>query len=178
MRCLVLFVLAIGLAGCSHTETATIATADGRAEINTRAERGHAMVALEGERRRPVDDLRVAPDITVWTDAKTGEPRSAPTSEIRAITFRRDGIGALKGAAIGAAVGATLGLIAGGFDDGGSFLSRPPGAYAVLVGTSGAAIGAIAGLIRSDLHTYRPGTATAQPEPQGETSVLIRRDAR
>ena len=149
--------LALLLAGCTYTRPAQLDSAGGRAEVNARAERGHAVLALTGERGRQVRALHVAPDVTTWTDKRTGEARSAPTADVAAVTFRRDGAGALKGAAIGAGVGAVLGFVAGRSPGDDAFITLSPTVWAGLGAVNGVWVGALVGAAHSERHVYRVG---------------------
>ena len=156
-----LVLLALLLAGCTYTRPAQLDSAGGRAEVNARAERGHAVLALAGERGRQVRALRVGPDMTTWTDKRTGEARSAPTADVAAVTFRRDGAGALKGAAVGAAVGAVLGFVSGRSPGDDAFITLSPTAWASLGAANGVWVGALVGAAHSERHVYRvaPGAS-------------------
>ncbi len=150
MRLLAALVL---LAGCTHTRPADLSSSATRAEVNARAERGHPVLHLVGQRGRQVRSLHVAADVTTWIDKKTDEVRSAPTADVSAIAFRRDGLGALEGAGVGAVTGALLGALAGA-TDGDAFFDFTPAAAAALYATGGAEIGAIVGALRSDRVVY------------------------
>ncbi len=152
-RLAALVVLAPLLAGCVYTRPASLASPTDRAEVNARAERGHAVVTLAGERGRHVRALHVGPDTTTWVNKRTGESRSAPTSDVAAVTFRRDGAGALKGAAIGTSVGVLLGLLSE--PSGSGFITFSRSQAAGLFGINGALFGALAGAIHSERHVYR-----------------------
>ena len=145
--------LLVGLTGCTTSRPADLSSPSVRHEINARAERGHPVVHLVGQRGRQARSLHVAPDVTTWVDKKTGEVREAPTSEVEAIAFRRDGLGALEGIGIGVVTGAVLGAIVGATDEGSAF-DFTPAAAAVLYGTGGVEFGALFGAIRSDRFVY------------------------
>ncbi|WP_420457361.1 hypothetical protein [Rubrivirga sp.] len=146
------------LAGCVYTRPASLASPADRAEVNARAERGHPVLALAGERGRQVRALRVGPDTTTWVDKRTGEARSAPTSDVTAVSFRRDGAGALKGAAIGATAGALLYYVIAHVDP---IPLLPPRLAAGLGAVAAAPFGALAGAAVSERHVYR-----VVPEPE------------
>ncbi|PAP78235.1 hypothetical protein [Rubrivirga marina] len=150
---LAVLLLAFGLAGCTHTRPADLSSAATRAEVNARAERGHPVLHLDGQRGRQVRSLHVAPDVTTWIDKKTGEARSAPTAEVRAVAFRRDGHGALQGIGIGVAVVGLLDTYLGALD-GEGFLTFSPLQGAAFGAAGGAEIGALVGAIRSDRVVY------------------------
>lgn len=156
---LLLVLLAVAASGCVYSRSASLASAQDRAEINARAVRGHAVVAVDGRRGRQVRDLRVAADTTSWTDKKTGEARSAPTASVSGITFRRDGAGALKGLAVGAGVGVLVGLK--------HRTLLAPRVSALLYGANGAMYGALIGAIRSERHVYRITPAAGGPVERG-----------
>ena len=150
-----LVLAALVLSGCAYTRPVSLASPQGRAEVNARAQRGHAVVSVAGGRGRQVRGLHLGPEVATWTDKKTGEPRSAPTADVTGVTFRRDGAGALKGLAVGAGVGAALGLLAGtGESDG--FITLSPRLWAVVGAVDGAVVGVLAGAIHSERHAYRP----------------------
>ena len=155
--------VALFLAGCTYTRPAQLDSAGGRAEVNARAERGHAVLALAGERGRQVRALHVGPDVTTWTDKRTGEARSAPTADVATVTFRRDGAGALKGAAVGAGVGAVLGFVSGRRSPGDdAFITLSPTTWAGLGAANGVWAGALVGAAHSERHVYRvvPGASS------------------
>jgi hypothetical protein len=143
------------LAGCVSTQPVSLGTPDGRARVNARAERGHPVLALYGGRGRQVRALHVGPDVTTWVDKRTGEARSAPTASVAAVTFRRDGAGALRGAAVGVGLGVALGLVAGVTDDDRGLIDFSTGTFVSVFGASGALIGAVGGAIHSDRAVYR-----------------------
>lgn len=145
--------VALLLAGCTHTRSANLTSPAVRAEVNVRAERGHPVLHLEGERGREVHALRVDGDSTYWVDKRTDQAQSAPTSRVHSVAFRRAGIGALEGLGVGFGVGAVLGAVRGSTDGGGLF-SYSPGEGAWVVGVMGAAAGALAGAARSNRFVY------------------------
>lgn len=153
MRFALLLAALAALTGCTHTRPADLASAATRAEINARAERGYPVLHLAGQRGRQVRALRLEADTTTWIDKKTGEFRAAPTADVAAVAFRRDGYGALEGIGIGVAVGATLGAVIGA-TDGDGFFDFTPAAAAALYAAAGLEIGALAGAIRSDRVVY------------------------
>lgn len=141
------------LMGCTTSRVADFSSPSTRTEVNDRAERGHPVLHLVGERGRQVRSLHVAPDVTTWVDKKTGESRWAPTADVEAIAFRRDGLGALQGVGIGIGVGALFGTWIGAAD-GQGFLTYSPLQGAALGAAAGAEIGAIVGAIRSNRFVY------------------------
>ena len=163
---LLLALLAAVASGCVYSRAVSLDSARDRAAVNARAARGHAVVAVDGQRGRQVRDLRVGPDTTTWTDKKTGEARSAPTAHVSGITFRRDGAGALKGLAVGVGVGAALGLAASTAPQDG-FFTLPPQTWALLGAIDGAVLGVLAGAIHSERHVYRPAAPPAAAGPPG-----------
>ncbi|WP_412060457.1 hypothetical protein [Rubrivirga sp. IMCC45206] len=150
------------LTGCTTSRVVDLSATSTRAEVNGRAERGYPVVHLVGERGRQVRSLHVAPDVTTWVDKKTGESRSAPTADVEAIAFRRDGLGALQGTGIGVAVGGFLGAWMGTLDGNGT-LTYTPLFGAVLGAVAGVEIGAIAGAIRSDRFVYEADRCPGVP---------------
>ena len=130
-------------AGCVHTQPATLATADGRAALNARTSGRVATVHLRSGTRRGVRNLHVGPAETTWVNRLSGQPQSAPTAGVAAVSLRRGGI--VRSVLIGAGIGAALGLLAWTQDDGG-FLSFPPllyiGGGALEGGAFGAGVGA------------------------------------
>lgn len=152
------FVCAVALmGGCVSTQPVSLTLGEDRHYLNKRALRGHPVLALRGQRGRQVQSLHIGPDSTTWIDKKSGELRSASTEDIEAVTFRRDGLGALKGFAISAAVGATLGAIRGATDDG-SFLDATP-VQGAAIGSTVGVYGALFGAIHSDRQIYRVSTS-------------------
>ncbi|MEM1056114.1 MAG: hypothetical protein AAGI52_11345 [Bacteroidota bacterium] len=167
-----LLLLSLALSGCVSTGYASVATPEGRSALNDRADRGHPVLALWGERGRQVRDLRIDADSARWVDKKTNEARSAPTSQIEAITFRRDGRGALKGMAVAAGIGTALGLvIASG--DGGDFgildFNVGEGIAIGLLGT--VPYGALIGAIHSDRDVHRIVPPGVDPETIASTEA-------
>lgn len=154
------------LAGCVSTQSVSLDTAEGRARINERAERGHPVLTLTGQRGHLVQALHIAPDLTTWIDRKTGEARAAPTSSVEAVTFRRDGAGALKGLAVGASTGAALGLLIGLAEDDPGFFSLSTGGWTAVAAAQGALVGTLAGALHSDRAVFVNGPA----EPLGARS--------
>ena len=154
MRVLPLVLLAVAVGGCVHTERVSLATPQGRAEVNDRAHLNTAIVAVEGQRGRSARNLRVAADSTTWTDFGTGKPRSAATASVTAVTFRRDGVGALKGAGVGLVLSAGSTVLLSGTDCADCFVSPWVGVGAI--GVLGALTGALVGATHSDRLVYRP----------------------
>ncbi|MEM6327862.1 MAG: hypothetical protein AAF791_12150 [Bacteroidota bacterium] len=156
MRGLLLLLSTLALSACVSTQPASVATPEGRASLNERADRGHPVLALWGERGRQVRDLRIDADSARWVDKKTEEARSAPTDQIEAITFRRDGRGALKGMAVGAGLGALLGLYLDVQAAGATgFIDFPPGFWTLGTAVGFAPFGAMGGAIHSDRDVHR-----------------------
>ncbi|MGB3544118.1 hypothetical protein [Rubrivirga sp.] len=143
-----LLILLTALAGCTHTRPADLSSGTVRSEITSRAERGQAVVYVEGERGREARDLEVGTDVTTWVDRMSDEERSAPTSSLHAVAFRRDGLGALEGAAFGAATGVVVFNLEHQLSGGGSELF--PGLRTVAGATIGFLVGLLVGVIRSD----------------------------
>ena len=157
--------LAVAVGGCVYTQPVSLASAEGRAEVNARAQRGHPVVSVEGQRGRQVQGLHLGPEVATWTDKKTGEPRSAPTVSVTDVTFRRDGAGALKGLAVGAAIGAAAGLLVSAVDPGESVILTPEVWVGVGAG-GGGFTGLFVGAIHSEQHVYQPADA-----PSGRAGV-------
>ena len=134
-----LALLLVLLAGCVHTQPATPATPDGRADLNARTAGRVATVHLRSGTRAGVRNLHVGPDETTWVNRLSGQPQSAPTTDVAAVSLRRGGI--VRSFLIGAGIGAALGLLAWTQDDGG-FLSFPPLLYIGGGAAEGGAIGA------------------------------------
>lgn len=161
MRSTLLIALAL-LTGCTTSRVADLSSTSTRTEVNARAERGHPVLHLSGERGRQVRALHVAPDVTTWVDKKTGESRSAPTTDVEAIAFRRDGLGALQGVGIGVAVGALFGTMMGAIDGEGLFTYSPLQG-AAMGAAAGAGIGVIVGAIRSNRFVYEAASCPGLP---------------
>ena len=153
--------------GCAHTQSQSVASEDGRARINLRASERPAVIAIEGQRRQTVEALHVAADLTTWLDPETGGLRSAPTSEVEAVTFRRPGYGALEGLAVGALVGAALGFVAYEIERGDPATAfAGQGEVTGTIGLVGGLAGAAVGAALSDRVVYRavaPGDAEGLP---------------
>ena len=98
-----------------------------------------ATVHLHGGTRHGVRNLHVGPDETTWVNRLSGQPQSAPTAGVAAVSLRRGGI--VRSFLIGAGIGAALGLIAWTQDEGG-FLSFPLWIYLGGGAAEGGAIGA------------------------------------
>ena len=137
MRRVALFLVL--LSGCVHTQPATLATPDGRANLNARTAGRVATVHLHGGTRHGVRNLRIGPDETTWVNRLSGQPQSAPTAGVAAVSLRRGGI--VRSVLIGAGIGAALGLLAWTQDEGG-FLSFPLWIYLGGGAAEGGAIGA------------------------------------
>lgn len=153
MRAAVVLLLAGWVAGCTHTHPLTLSTPEGRAAVTARAVRGDAVVRLDGEPPRLVDDLTVDADTTRWTDRRSGRVRAEPTARVRAVSFRRDGRGALTGVGVGIGLGLVLGLAADAEPRGWIHISTAQ--WLAIGAADGAVIGAIIGAMRSDRVVYR-----------------------
>lgn len=164
MTRIVAVILILLLSGCVTTQPLPLNSSEGRAEINTRAERGQAVVFVEGEPGRHVLALHIAPDVTTWIHPRTREVGSVPTDRVARVTFLRAGTGALKGLGIGTVVGAGVGLLADASDDGVGFLSFSTAGWITLVGISGALHGALVGAAYADRHVYRREAAGIVPD--------------
>ncbi len=154
MRLALLLVL---VSGCVHTQPATLATDGGRAALNARTA-GRVATLTAGGERHAVRDLHIGPDETTWTDRLSGQPQSARTADVTAVTLRRGGIG--RSFLVGAGIGTALGLLAWTQDDGG-FLSFPIGVYVGVGVLDGGLFGAGFGAGQVDRF---PLAAGAQPD--------------
>ena len=160
-------VVALALAGCTHSRPLDAASPESRTHVNARAEGESARITLHDGEEVRARGLHVAPDVTTWLDPDTDEMRSVPTSELASVQFTDRGRGALEGlglgTAIGAAFGASVGVYLGAKDDG-SFIQFSPATDAligsVLFGGIGAIIGGIAGLDQGSRTVYSSPVAT------------------
>ena len=156
--------IALALAGCTHSRPFDTASPDSHAGINDRAEGEAALVTLYGGEEARARSLHVAPDMTTWIDSDTGEMRSVSTSELASVRFTDRGRGILEGVGYGAAVGAGLGVVVGAltgaYDDGDEIIQFSPlgGALvgSVVFGGAGAVIGGFAGLDQGSRTVYLP----------------------
>lgn len=146
------------LAGCIHTQSLHVSSPAERAAFNARAEGTEARIALVDGTTSTGHSVRVAPDVTRWTDPQTG-PRSAPTSEIASIRYVDRGRGALEGAGLGFVGGGLFGGLVG--TDGGAepdemelFTVTPE---QILLGFAivGTVIGTFVGMARGSRIVYR-----------------------
>lgn len=144
-----LLVLLLVLAGCTHTRTADFSSVATRDEVNFRADRGHPVIHIKGEPSRQALALQIAADSATWIDKKSGEARAASTSSVEAVAFRRDGYGALEGAAIGTVAGGALMAWSATQDD------FSPAFAAVIGAIGGQWLGALIGAIHSDKVVYQ-----------------------
>ena len=141
---LALPLLALALAGCVHTTPLGLDSADGRSEINRRAAGRSADVKILGAPRHAVRNLHLAPDVTTWTDVRTGALRSVATDSVQSVTFLDRATGAAAGA-----LGAALAGFAVGYEtsSGGDLFPREWLGFLLgaLAAPVGAAVGAEAG---------------------------------
>lgn len=138
------------MAGCTHTHPLTLSTPTGRAAVTARAAGRTVQLRLDGEPSRLVRDLTVDADTARWTDRRSGRVRAEPTARVRAVSFRRDGRGALTGAGVGLATGVLLGVTTDP-----PFSSRPDPSWVALNASSAGILGAVVGAMRSDRVVYR-----------------------
>ncbi len=150
-----LLLLGLAASGCVSTAPVSLASPDGRTEVNARSERSPSTLYLVGQGRRVIRDLHVGPEATTWTDRITGEACSAATSDVVAVTFRPERRVILKWAAVGVAVGAVLGGIASTQDQGG-IISFTPLAYTAIFGLGGGQIAAGASALPVYRYVYEP----------------------
>ncbi|WP_412062612.1 hypothetical protein [Rubrivirga sp. IMCC45206] len=140
------------LAGCTSNRSLDATSPGAAAEINAQGQRQAALLALASGETTTARHLHVAPDVTTWLDAATGDLRSAPTAEVARIQFRHHGRGALEGAGVGvllAAVAAGITLVTYPSND---WFTPPAAAFVVgvvtgvpttaLTASVGAAVGA------------------------------------
>jgi hypothetical protein len=146
--------LALLLAGCTQTRALDAGSPASRSAIEARAERAATTVVLSTGERASARALRLDADGASWFDPVTGEARSVPYTEVRAVRIARPGRGALVGLAAGALVGGTLGSAAALRADGA--LGGPaPGAYLAGGLGIGALLGTAAGWGQG-VDAYRP----------------------
>ncbi len=151
---LVSLVALVLLCGCVHTQPVSMASPEGRAEVNARAARRAASLVLRGGPPQRVRGLHVGPDETTWVDRLAGGARSAPTADVVAVSFSRQRV--WRGVAIGTGVGAALGLLASASDDGG-FISFSPAFYIGGGALNGAFFGGAIGAGQIDRYRAIPG---------------------
>ena len=156
---LVLLLALVFLGGCVHTQPVSLASPEGRAEVNARAARRAASLVLRGGPPQRVRGLHVGPDETTWVERLAGGARSAPTADVVAVSFGRQQV--WRGVAIGAGVGAALGLLAAASDTGGGIISFSP---TLIIGggaLNGAFFGGAIGAGQIDRYRARPGARDA-----------------
>jgi hypothetical protein len=165
--CLVI-VVALALAGCTHSRPLEPASPESRTHVNARAEGESALVTLHDGEEAHARSLHVAPDVTTWLDPDTGEMRSVPTSDLAFVRFTDRGRGVLEGTGIGTAIGFAfgVGVGAGAYlgleenDDGSNlgFIQVSPAGGVLIVGAGfgliGLLIGGIAGVDRGSYTVY------------------------
>ena len=161
------------LAGCTHTQPLHVSSPAERAAFNAQAEGTEARIALVDGTPSTGHSVRVAPDVTRWTDLQTG-PRSAPTSEIASIRYVDRGRGALEGAGLGLVGGGLIGGLVG--TDGGAepdemevFTVTPE---QILLGFAiiGTVIGAVVGMARGHRTIYRVSPQRPRSDLRADSS--------
>ncbi len=148
-------VLILGLfalaSGCVHTRPAPLDTSAGRADLTSRTMGRVATLTVNGE-RYAARDLHIGPDETTWVDRLSGEPQSAPTADVSAVSMRRGR--PWRALLIGAGIGVAVGVLAAVTDEGacgGFFCLRPtPAEYVSIFGLSGGMIGAAVGAAQTE----------------------------
>ena len=110
-----LLVLLMIASGCAHTQTRSFDTSapDIRAEINSRANRGKAVLTLTTGEQIASSTLRLDAQQASWTDWRTGEPRSVSLDAVQAIRVQDRRSYVLRDLGIGLATGAATGLMMG-----------------------------------------------------------------
>ncbi len=151
MRLVLILGLLVLVSGCVHTRPVPLDTPAGRADLNARTSGRVSTLHVRGEPNRSVRNLHIGPDETTWVDRLSGQPQSAPTADVSAVSLRRAAL--WRSALIGAGVGAAVGALAALTDDGcSSFfcLTPTPAEYVALFGASGAVIGSVVGVSRTE----------------------------
>jgi len=98
----------IVLASCTHLRT--YSTLD---DINAVSKDRKGLIILANGRGRQGIDFHLAVDSTRWRDLNTNKAQSIPTSQIREISIKKGGRGALEGFALGLLIGFGSGAIVG-----------------------------------------------------------------
>lgn len=151
-------VLALVVGGCVHTQPVSLASPEGRAEVNARAARRVATLTVRGGPPQRVRGLHVGPDETTWVDRLAGGARSVPTADVVSVSFSRGRV--WRGAAIGAGVGAALGVLAS-INDPGGLISFSPTQYVAIYGLNGILFGGAIGAGQADRYRVRPVVSAA-----------------
>jgi hypothetical protein len=159
MRVASFAMLAMLLAGCTHTRLFSPDTTEGRAEINARTVRTTSTLLLAGGEQTQATSVRFDADGATWIESGTDEVRTVPLAHVRAIRLGARGRGAREGAAIGLAFGIGVGVLAAA--EGGAF-DPGPLHWIGSGAASGAVIGALVGLAVGRT-TYIPDAPVASP---------------
>ena len=153
MRLTVFLAIAFALSGCVHTQPEHLGSAEGRATVNARADGRAATLHVRGQSRRSVRSLHIGPDETTWVDRLSGQPESAPTTEIVSVSFRR-GRNVVRSVLIGTGVGVIAGAIASTADNRSDAFLAPvilgPEVIIASFGITGALIGTGVGTMQTD----------------------------
>ena len=158
-------VVALALAGCTHSRPLDAASPESRTHVNARAEGESARITLYDGEEAHVRSLHVAPDVTTWLDPDTDELRSVPTSDLASVQFTDRGRGVLEGIGLGTAIGFAFGVSVGagaylglGESDGASVIQVSPAGGVLIVGAGfgliGLFIGGVAGVDRGSYTVY------------------------
>ena len=108
-----LLLLVLLATGCTYTRPLSTAVDASRSAPARFAQRGPALLTLDGGPSVRAVRVTVGPDSTRWTDPETGAAHVAATSRVTSLCFRHVGrsesVGWLTGTAIGVGLGAFLG---------------------------------------------------------------------
>ena len=160
MRLFSLLFIALSLSACVSTQPASLDTPEARTYVTERGTGEYTYMRLDGEKERPVKDLRVYADSTVWVDRWSGEARAAPTSEVEEVTFRRTGTAPLRGAGFGAINGLLLHIL----------IPEWVGPEIIAPSALG---GAVWGVLIGSVHGLRDTYRFPQPFPQAEAQLSV-----
>lgn len=102
--------MAVLLCGCSSVEMVKMDEGDQSLHKVNRAVRGQVVrLDLHSGEKKNVMSLHVAPDSVTWIDRKTNTIKGEPLANVREISVRKAGRGALRGLLVGVVVGAAVG---------------------------------------------------------------------
>lgn len=172
------FSVLLGIAlmcGCSSVETVSTDHDDPSFRKVNRAVRGQVVrMELHNGETRSVTSLHVAPDSVTWFNPRSNTLESEPTANVRELSVRKAGRGAITGLVVGAVVGAAAGGVRAAMEGDdptsdplaitrGEKLRIFPPAHAVYASLISTPIGAILGSkkrYRFEQHPEVPPTVT------------------
>ncbi len=109
---LVVVLIATLLCGCSSVEMVKVHDDDDSLQKVNRAMRGQVVkLELQNGERMNITSAYMASDSLTWFDGRTNTLKAEPTSNVREVSVRRAGRGAVGGLIVGAVAGAAFGGI-------------------------------------------------------------------